>query len=717
MSRNWAICIGINCYRNLQRLNYAKQDADAMRQLFMQELGFEQVYHFTDDSPPIPQDYGPDLDSQPTYTTLRRFLRTRFEQPFLRDGDNLWFFFAGHGIRDQNRDYLMPMDGDRSDLENSAISIHYISERLRQSGADNIILLIDACRSFEGRRDGLGIGQEEQQGVITLFSCSPDQAAYEIEELQQGAFTYALLDGLRRQGEGNCATVERLYQKLYYYVPQVTRRYKGVAQIPYGVIEPPTKNHLILLPRQATLADIVTLKNEALTAEVQGDTRRAKQYWVRVLAASPADPEAIDGIERLSSPRTTSVASPNELIRPASSQSRLRSAIPTTSQPHPPISLSPSSSNSNSLPTHGSPVPRRRVIQTLGFTGGLIGAAWLGKTLLQLFLDPQISEPPEDPSSPAPTPPPQPIDPKPEPSLSPSLTAEDFTPYAFEVVTVNEFGEIINREPKQAYAFRETIGESFIDLVAIVGGTFTMGSPADEEGREAGEGPQRDVTVPQFLMGKYPVTQAQWKAVAALPKIERDLEADPAYFEGDNRPVERVSWDAAVEFCQRLSNHTGREYRLPSEAEWEYACRAGTTTPFHFGLTITTNLANYRGTYWEYKDESKTYPGSYGQGPKGEFRPRTTDVGSFPPNAFGLYDMHGNVWEWCLDHWHDTYNGAPTDGSAWLSSGESNLRRTRGGSWYYAPSYCRSAYRGKSPHDLRAEDFGFRIVCASSWAV
>jgi formylglycine-generating enzyme required for sulfatase activity/uncharacterized caspase-like protein len=696
MSRNWAICIGINCYRNLQRLNYAKQDADAMRQLFMQELGFEQVYHFTDDSPPIPQDYGPDLDSQPTYTTLRRFLRTRFEQPFLRDGDNLWFFFAGHGIRDQNRDYLMPMDGDRSDLENSAISIHYISERLRQSGADNIILLIDACRSFEGRRDGLGIGQEEQQGVITLFSCSPDQAAYEIEELQQGAFTYALLDGLRRQGEGNCATVERLYQKLYYYVPQVTRRYKGVAQIPYGVIEPPTKNHLILLPRQATLADIVTLKNEALTAEVQGDTRRAKQYWVRVLAASPADPEAIDGIERLSSPRTMSVASPNELIRPESSQSRLRSATPTTSQPHPPISLSPSSSNSNSLPTHGSSISRRRVIQTLGFTGGLIGAAWLGKTLLQLFLDLQISEPP--------------IDPEPKPSPSPSLTAEDFILYDFEVVTVNESGEIINREPKQAYAFRETIGESFIDLVAIVGGTFTMGSPANEEGREAGEGPQRNVTVPQFLIGKYPVTQAQYQAV---------MGQNPSHFteNGANRPVEQVSWDDAVAFCQKLSQQTRREYRLPSEAEWEYACRAGTTTPFHFGPTITTDVANYRGTYWDYKGEGKTYLGSYGQGPKGAFRGKTTDVGSFPPNAFGLYDMHGNVWEWCLDHWHDTYDGAPTDGRAWLSSGENNPRRTRGGSLYYAPSYCRSAYRGKSKRDFYDKDFGFRIVCASSWAV
>jgi formylglycine-generating enzyme required for sulfatase activity len=156
-------------------------------------------------------------------------------------------------------------------------------------------------------------------------------------------------------------------------------------------------------------------------------------------------------------------------------------------------------------------------------------------------------------------------------------------------------------------------------------------------------------------------------------------------------------------------------YRLPSEAEWEYACRAGTTTPFHFGSTITTDVANYRGTDWEY--EGKTYSGSYGQGPKGEYRQQTTDVGSFSANAFGLYDMHGNVWEWCLDHWHNTYDGAPTDGSAWLSSGESNLRLLRGGSWLNDPRDCRSASRFRLARGSLNYYFGFRLVCASSWAV
>ena len=522
MGRNWAITIGINGYRNLQRLNYAQQDAEAMRQLFSQELDFQHVYHFTDDSPPIPQDYGSPLDSQPTYTTLRRFLRTRFEQPFLRDGDNLWFFFAGHGIRDQNRDYLMPMDGDRSDLDNSAISINYISERLRQSGADNIILLIDACRSLEGRRDGLGIGQEKQQGVITLFSCSPEESAYEIAELQQGTFTHVLLDSLRLQGEGNCATVERLYQRLRYYVPQITQRYRHISQTPYGVIEPPTKNHLILLPRRATLDDINALKKDALTAEVQGDAQRAKQYWVRVLVASPGDPEAIEGIERLSrftqaAPPTTSPQSPEPSRVTPRSVSPAVQPRPAPAAPQPLVNRP-----TPAIPLHversASPISRRRAIQILGFTGGGIGAVLVGRAILQSSPDALNPAPPQE-NPPTPSPPPTtPSDPNPpETPATLALTAADFTPFAFEVVTVNETGEVVNREPKQAQAFREAIGATFLELVAVPGGTFTMGSPESEVGRNPYEGPQREVNVPAFLIGKYPVTQAQWKAVAALP--------------------------------------------------------------------------------------------------------------------------------------------------------------------------------------------------------
>lgn len=313
MARNCAITVGINKYSYLMSLNYAMRDADAMHSFFGIEMGFDKLYHFTDESQPIPQDYGADHDSRPTGSSLRRFLRERFNKPFLRDGDNLWFFFAGHGVRHEGRDYLMPLDADPEDLERSAIPMQYVSERLRRSGADNIILLIDACRSYEGRRDGVGIGKEKQQGVITLFSCSPEESSYEIQELEQGAFTYTLLDSLRIQGEGNCATVERLYQRLRYHVPQITQRYRRVIQTPYGVIEPLSKGHLILLSRQATLDDVRVLKNDALIAEVQRRLMIARQLWIRVLAFSPADSEAIEGIERIRETLSQSTLMPEPL--------------------------------------------------------------------------------------------------------------------------------------------------------------------------------------------------------------------------------------------------------------------------------------------------------------------------------------------------------------------------------------------------------------------
>ena len=188
------------------------------------------------------------------------------------------------------------------------------------------------------------------------------------------------------------------------------------------------------------------------------------------------------------------------------------------------------------------------------------------------------------------------------------------------------------------------------------------------------------------------------------------------------RPVENVSWEDAKEFCNRLSKKTSREYRLPSEAEWEYACRSVTSEeltkaewnekynqPFHFGETISTELANYRGT----DDESLGWKGSYGRGVKGEYREQTTPVGYFKvANNFGLGDMHGNVWEWCEDDWHENYQDAPTDGSAWFSEAR-NKKVIRGGSWNNDPDNCRSACRSLNTRDNRSDNIGFLVVCVA----
>jgi formylglycine-generating enzyme required for sulfatase activity len=268
--------------------------------------------------------------------------------------------------------------------------------------------------------------------------------------------------------------------------------------------------------------------------------------------------------------------------------------------------------------------------------------------------------------------------------------------YEFEVVTLNATGGVVERRRGQARSYSEDLGDGVkLEMVAILGGTFEMGSPSTEAERFDSEGPVHKVTIPSFYMGKYPVTQAQWRAVAGRRRVKLDLNPDPSRFKGDDLPVESVSWDEAVEFCQRLSRATGSKYRLPSEAEWEYACRAGTRTPFHFGETITPEYVNYNGNY------------PYGQARKGEYRQRTTPVGSLgAANGFGLYDMHGNVWEWCQD-WYGSYpQGAVTDPQG-PSSG--SARVARGGSRYRDAGDCRSAYRYFSPDD-RYDSLGLRLV-------
>ncbi len=274
--------------------------------------------------------------------------------------------------------------------------------------------------------------------------------------------------------------------------------------------------------------------------------------------------------------------------------------------------------------------------------------------------------------------------------------------FKFEVVTVNAFGQEVKRTQSQAQYFTEDLGNDItLDLVAIRGGKFIMGALETEKYSKDQERPQHEVTIQPFFMGKFPVTQAQWRALARLPKVERELENEPSHFQGDNRPVEQISWYDTVELCKRLSRETGREYRLPSEAEWEYAIRAGMNTPFHCGETITSDLANYIG--------SETYENE----PQGESRQQTTDVGSFPPNAFGLYDLHGNVYEWCADDWHENYEEAPTDGSVWLSDEPNSKKVLRGGSWYDYPSYCRCAYRLIYDPIDRGNLIGLRVVCAA----
>ncbi|AUB37436.1 Formylglycine-generating enzyme, required for sulfatase activity, containings SUMF1/FGE domain [Nostoc flagelliforme CCNUN1] len=332
-----------------------------------------------------------------------------------------------------------------------------------------------------------------------------------------------------------------------------------------------------------------------------------------------------------------------------------------------------------------------------------------------------------------------------------NLNKESLIPpdlFEFLTITIDTQGQEQLYCPSKAHIFYENFGsEEKLEMVAIPGGIFQMGSSETELGRRLHEGPQHLVKVAPFFMSKYPITQSQWRLVASLPKINRVLDLNPSDFQRADRPVERVSWYDVIEFCARLAKQTGWNYRLPSEAEWEYACRAGTTTSFHCGESITTDLANYDGRSSYGSEEKKECPptspcqpssppqpntsptrpfshpsnsvensnnesrysflGNY----QGESREQTTQVKLFKfANAFSLYDLHGNVWEWCADHWHDDYIGAPSDGSVWLSNNENQFRVMRGGSWSNFSEDCRAASRAKSsPYDL-SYYIGFRVA-------
>ncbi|MFN7469210.1 MAG: formylglycine-generating enzyme family protein [Pseudanabaena sp.] len=257
----------------------------------------------------------------------------------------------------------------------------------------------------------------------------------------------------------------------------------------------------------------------------------------------------------------------------------------------------------------------------------------------------------------------------------------------------------IVKSPREWRQFVEQIAEDItLEMVYVPSGDFVMGASKKEERSYDNERPQHSVAIPAFLMGKYPITQEQYEAV---------MGTNPSYFkhkpDSPLCPVENVSWEDAQEFCKKLSKLTGREYKLPSEAQWEYACRAGTTTPFHFGETISTKVANYNGN------------NTYGIGEKGEYRKKTTPVGYFKvANEFGLYDMHGNVWEWCEDDWHGNYKGSPTDDTVWIDAKSKENNNTfhplRGGSWNFNPEECRSASRNGYSLGQRTYDFGFRVI-------
>jgi formylglycine-generating enzyme required for sulfatase activity len=347
-----------------------------------------------------------------------------------------------------------------------------------------------------------------------------------------------------------------------------------------------------------------------------------------------------------------------------------------TVTPTPSPNVSPRSPSSPpprpvSIKSPSAPIPpqgwsRRKVLINLGlfglFTVGLVASNILALTVNSFFVR-LFRQPP----SPSPRPSSSPSPPSPRTSSSPSVRFTKPTP------------------------FTENLPKGItLKMVNLPAGKFLMGSPDSDPDALDYEKPQHLVQVNSFAIGKYPLTQAQYEAV---------MGTNPSNFANNpQNPVENVSWDDAQAFCKKLSQITGKTYRLPTEAEWEYACRAGTTTRYYFG-----DDANQLGDYAWYNGNSQD---------------TTHPVGQKKPNAWGLYDMSGNVWEWCEDNWHNSYKNAPSDGSAWLTN-DNNLKLLRGGSWVNPPANCRSASRYNGivlnvfRRDVHYSSVGFRVVCGA----
>lgn len=639
MVQNYGISIGINGYAFssfLQPLKYAKKDADLFASFYKEDAGFDEVWIFSDDSRKI---FGE--STTPYRTNLLRFFRNQFDRSFLSKEDSLWLFFSGHGIQHGGIDYVLPIDGDPEDPRETGISLDWIVERTRRSGAGEIVLIVDICR-IEGRK-GPALKSASYEGITTIFSCKPTESSWEIDEpVCQGAFTHVLVENLRKQINDKLSSVQETEAALQKEILSLNRKYGKLRQTPHirceyaekaisSLFSPSfikekklrTNDEFVTIKatdrrrflREKGHINVHLLKKAALEAEEAQKLDVAKDLWEEILKADVLEQSSyIEAITRIA--ETSLLKSLNLSTSTTQAQSSRQS-----------VSYDDSSDGA---------------IYKIENRIGLLNAI---------------------------------------PAIRDLRKFQEYR-YSYPVLrSANKDAEFLY---SSTYCLTENIGDAGIDMVAILGGTFCMGS--SEKKSQLSELPKHEVSIDHFLMGKYPVTKQQWKAVAMLPQVNCSLKKRTSLRGSQHYPVVDVSWYEAVEFCDRLSAASGYKYRLPTEAEWEYACRSHSTTPFYCGKRLDREVAWFDSEY------------------------SISILHKFPPNAFGLHNMHGTVWEWCIDHWHKDYTGAPSDGSAWLDSTENPNRVQRGGSWRNEPKLCRSACRVFDSAISTSNNTGFRIV-------
>ena len=623
-------------------------------------------------------------------------------------------YYSGHGVAEGGSNWLVPVDDDairyREDVPDFAIGARSVTRRLEGRGAGLNILFLDACRNnpLPSRRKTKGTQSkgltrmEAPSNTVIVYAAAPGQVAYDgVGKLSP--FTAALVEEMGRPGR-------RLVDVLGATAAAVERETAGMPegrQEPWLEMKPP-KRPFYFVPAEkpgpvasATPGDSNTTpaapggsgleKSEEVAARAYEaaeriDTMAAYEAVVRRFPDSVYAVLARENIEKL---KRTVQAEPSLPTEPTGAQTAAMPAAPTEQASPPPAPSAPVTVEA-SLGLER--LERRRVqegLAALGFAPGpadglfgrdtreAIGKWQVSKSATGTgYLDAEAAK---------------------------ALLAAGEAAARARAERERKAGEAAaraeaERKARERAAMRP--GKVFRDceecpeMVVVPAGSFTMGSPASEEDRDNDEGPQHRVTIrAPFAVGKYEVTFSEWDACVAAGGCGH--RADDRSWGRGRRPVINVSWEDARSYVLWLSRKTGKRYRLLSEAEWEYAARAGTTRPFHTGSTISTDRANYNGSF------------SYGAGDKGTWRKESVPVGSFPANGFGLHDMHGNVWEWVEDCWNDNYAGAPSNGTAWTAGGDCGKRVLRGGSWYNKPRILRSAIRSGTPPGTATTSSGF----------
>jgi len=658
-----ALLIGVSEYEpGLTSLPSAVRDVEAMRQVLANpEMGGFATADIT---------VLPNPDRQTMADAIYNLFANR------QKDDLVLFYFSGHGVVDDSGEFYFATRSTRKDhgrlVPPTAVDAQSVQRWMEQSRSQRQVIMLDSC--FSGAfakgvtaKDSGSVNVEQflgGRGRAILTAATSTQYAFAQNGFDLSVYTHYLVEGIRTGGadldDDGSITVDELHTyasgKVKEASPAMTPKFYPVEE-----------GYKIILAKSPKDDPKLKYRKEVERRAPQGRfTIPARRLLNSLRGQLGLSVEAAEMIEA-------------EVLQPFREYQRKLQEYEQTLIEALQLENPLSQDALNDLKDY------QQHLALLDVDVAPIAAKRLG----QFFDTPAIDSATS-------------LQPQPDPT----------TYFEFEVVTVNAKGKEKSRSPGRARFFTEDLGNGVtLNMVAIPAGEFLMGATANERFTYDRETPQHRVKVPEFWMGKFAVTQAQWRQVAGWPKVNLALNPDPSNFKASKRPVETVSWFEAMEFCDRLSLFAGsrlsvktsKPYRLPSEAEWEYACRAGTTTPFYFGETITSDLVNYKGT------------NIYGNGNafEGEDRGQTTKVGAFPPNGFGLYDMHGNVEEWCADPWHDNYQGAPSDGSVWTTNGNNESRVLRGGSSSQIPQNCRSASRCYIDLRRTINYLGFRIVCSA----